>query len=317
MKPVLFLITCLICSVTYGQNYSQLVNDANEKYLEKEYKKSVELYKRAFAKEQKSRTDFYNAGCSAALTGDVTLALSWLNQAFSNGFVNIRHMKSDSDLNSLHKTQGWKALVARMQAKVDQLEANYDKPLQAKLLAIYNDDQNDRQRIDGLGKKYGYNSKEVDELWKIIAYKDSVNLLSVKAILDQYGWVGEDKVGPQANTTLFLVIQHADLATQQTYLPMMRKAVADRKAEPSALALLEDRVALGEKRRQTYGSQIGEDSTGTAYVLPLADPDNVDKRRAEVGLTPLAEYVKHWGIKWDVDDYKKQLPAIEKREGIK
>jgi hypothetical protein len=51
--------------------------------------------------------------------------------------------------------------------------------------------------------------------------------------------------------------------------------------------------------------------------LPLADPDNVDKRRAEVGLTPLAEYVKHWGIKWDVDDYKKQLPAIEKREGIK
>ncbi len=142
-------------------------------------------------------------------------------------------------------------------------------------------------------------------------------MLNVKAILDQYGWVGEDKVGPQANTTLFLVIQHADLATQQTYLPMMRKAVADKKAEPSALALLEDRVALGEKRRQTYGSQIGEDSTGTAYVLPLADPDNVDKRRAEVGLTPLAEYVKHWGIKWDVDDYKKQLPAIEKLEGIK
>jgi hypothetical protein len=317
MKPVLFLITCLICSVTYGQNYSQLVNDANEKYLEKEYKKSVELYKRAFAKEQKSRTDFYNAGCSAALTGDVTLALSWLNQAFSNGFVNIRHMKSDSDLNSLHKTQGWKSLVATMQAKVDQLEANYDKPLQAKLLAIYDDDQKDRQRIEEIGKKYGYNSKEVDKLWKTIAYKDSVNLLNVKAILDQYGWVGEDKVGPQANTTLFLVIQHADLATQQTYLPMMRKAVADKKAEPSALALLEDRVALGEKRRQTYGSQIGEDSTGTAYVLPLADPDNVDKRRAEVGLTPLAEYVKHWGIKWDVDDYKKQLPAIEKLEGIK
>jgi len=238
MKPVLFLITCLICSVTYGQNYSQLVNDANEKYLEKEYKKSVELYKRAFAKEQKSRTDFYNAGCSAALTGDVTLALSWLNQAFSNGFVNIRHMKSDSDLNSLYKTQGWKSLVATMQAKVDRLEANYDKPLQAKLLAIYDDDQKDRQRIEEMGKKYGYNSREVDKLWKTIAYKDSVNLLNVKAILDQYGWVGEDKVGPQANTTLFLVIQHADLATQQTYLPMMRKAVADKKAEPSALALL-------------------------------------------------------------------------------
>lgn len=317
MKQALFLIACLVCSVTYGQEYSQLVNDANEKYLGNAYKKSVELYKRAFAKEQQNRSDLYNAGCSAALTGDGTLALRWLNQAFDNGFVNIRHMKSDSDLNSLHRTQGWKALVARMQAKVDQLEANYDKPLQAKLLAIYDDDQNDRQRIDGLGKKYGYNSKEVDELWKTIAYKDSVNLLNVKAILDQYGWVGEDRIGPQANSTLFLVIQHADLATQQTYLPMMRKAVADKKAEPSALALLDDRVALGEKRRQTYGSQISEDSTGTAYVLPLADPDNVDKRRAEVGLPPLADYVKYWGLKWDVAEYKKQLPAIEKRAGIK
>jgi hypothetical protein len=89
---------------------------------------------------------------------------------------------------------------------------------------------------------------------KTTQYKDSGNQLKVKAILDKYGWVGEDEIGPQANNTLFLMIQHADLATQQTYLPMMRKAVADSKAEPSALALLEDRVALGEKRRQTYGS---------------------------------------------------------------
>jgi hypothetical protein len=140
VKHALFLIACLFYSCTYGQNYSQLVNDANEKYLRKEYKKSVELYKQAFTKEQKSRADFYNAGCSAVLTGDVPLALSWLNQAFDKGFVNIRHLKSDSDLNGLHKTQGWKTLVANMQAKVDQLEANVNKPLQAELLAIYDDD---------------------------------------------------------------------------------------------------------------------------------------------------------------------------------
>lgn len=73
----------------------------------------------------------------------------------------------------------------------------------------------------------------------------------------------------------------------------MRQAV---KAQPSVLSLLEDRVALGEKRRQTYGSQIGEDSAGTSYVLPLADPDNVDARRASAGLGPLADCVKRWGI---------------------
>lgn len=93
---------------------------------------------------------------------------------------------------------------------------------------------------------------------------------------------------------------------------MMREAVKNKKAEPNALALLEDRVALGEGRRQIYGSQIGRDEqTQKHYVLPLEDPDNVDQRRAEVGLEPLADYVKSWDIVWNVEEYKEQLPAIE------
>lgn len=88
------------------------------------------------------------------------------------------------------------------------------------------------------------------------------------------------------------------------------------RAQPHALALLEDRVALGEKRLQTYESQIGEDSTGKAYVLPLADPDHVDTRRAGMGLGPLRLYVKRWGIVWNPVEYKKQLPSLMKEEGI-
>jgi hypothetical protein len=54
--------------------------------------------------------------------------------------------------------------------------------------------------------------------------------------------------------------------------------------------------------------------TSPYYVLPLEDPDNVDKRRAEVGLQPLAEYVAYWQIKWDVEQYKKDFPKIEAKE---
>jgi len=43
----------------------------------------------------------------------------------------------------------------------------------------------------------------------------------------------------------------------------------------------------------------------------LEDPDNVDMRRAGVGLPPLAIYAEQWQIKWDVEQYKKDLPAIE------
>jgi hypothetical protein len=131
----------------------------------------------------------------------------------------------------------------------------------------------------------------------------------VSDILDKRGWLGEDVVGQQGNSALFLVIQHADLKTQQKYLPMMREAVKTGRANASSLALLEDRVALRQGKMQIYGSQVGTDnSTGLHYVFPMEDPDNVDKRRAEVGLEPLAEYVSEWDIVWNVEQYKKDLP---------
>jgi hypothetical protein len=33
-----------------------------------------------------------------------------------------------------------------------------------------------------------------------------------------------------------------------------------------------------------------------------------------VGLPPLAEYLDYWQIKWDVEQYKKDLPGIEAKE---
>jgi hypothetical protein len=49
----------------------------------------------------------------------------------------------------------------------------------------------------------------------------------------------------------------------------------------------------------------------TYYVLPLEDPDNVDKRREEAGLLPIAEYLQSFGLIWDAAHYKKDLPDIE------
>ena len=127
--------------------------------------------------------------------------------------------------------------------------------------------------------------------------------------------LGSDVIGSNGNFTLFLVIQHADLETQEQYLPMMREAVKNKKASAYHLALLGDRVALLRGKKQIYGSQVARDKeTNAFYILPLLDPYNVDKRRAEVGLQPLAEYVKEWQIKWDVEQYKKDLPAIEAKE---
>ena len=310
MKKTLFALFWLLLlgsAHLAAQSYSQLIGTADSLYEAKDYPRSATSFDAAFQKEQKNASHLYNGACSAALAGQPEKALTWLDAAFAQGWTNLDHLRKDPDLNSLHSHPRWIDLTTRMQKKVDELEVNVDKPLRDTLLAIYDEDQKYRQMIDSVQTKFGRESAEMQALWATIIEKDNINLLKVVSILDRHGWLGRDKVGARGNQTLFLVIQHSNQKTQEKYLPMMRDAVKKGNASASSLALLEDRVALGQGKKQVYGSQIGyESTTGKSYVLPLDDPDHVDERRASVGLGPLAEYVSRWKIVWDVEAYKKE-----------
>lgn len=260
-----------------------------------------------------STDDRYNAACSWALSSNIDSAFFNLQLiAGKSNYSSYSHIISDTDLNSLHEDPRWKPLLETIKQNKEKSEANTNKVLVQQLDSIYSEDQKYRMQIEEIEKKFGYDSKEMTEHWKLINKKDSSNLIKVKAILDKYGWAGPEVVGKEGAATLFLVIQHADLKTQEQYLPLMRQAVKNGKANASNLALLEDRVALRQGKKQIYGSQIGDDGKNH-FIQPLMDPDNVDKRRAEVGLNPLADYVKRWGIVWNPEEYKKQLPELEKK----
>lgn len=180
------------------------------------------------------------------------------------------------------------------------------------LLDIDELDQRYRNQMEETIARFGSDSKESKALFKNMKITDSLNLIQVEAIINKHGWLGSDKIGSQANTTLFMVIQHAELPAQIKYLPMMREAVKKGNARASSLALLEDRVALKQGKKQIYGSQISWNmKTNESFVAPLEDPDNVDLRRAEVGLPSLQAYLAEMDMKWDVESYKKELPAIE------
>jgi hypothetical protein len=320
MKQITFIIAFLsLTHLVFGQNapkeYFDFVKIADSLYNAKEYRNSANKYSEAFKVNgwKGFPSDRYNAACSWSLAAVPDSAFFQLDRiATKLNYSDYGHITTDTDLNSLHNDFRWKPLLEKIKQNKDKAEANLNKPLVATLDSIYIEDQQYRQQIDGIEKKYGWESKEMKDHWKIINEKDSINIVKVKSILDKYGWLGADVVGGQGNSTLFLVIQHSDQTTQEKYLPMMREAVKNGKAKGSSLALLEDRVALGQGKRQIYGSQIGRDSeTQMHYVLPLEDPDNVDKRRAEVGLGLLSEYLNYWQINWNVAQYKKDLPKLE------
>jgi hypothetical protein len=200
----------------------------------------------------------------------------------NGSYTNLEHITSDTDLVSLHKDKRWKKVIRQVtknKEKEEEEEANYDKPLVAKLDSIYTEDQGHRVQINEIGQKYGWKSPQMDSMWKMIGIADSINLVKIKQLIDTRGWLGEKVVGQRGNLTIFLVIQHADQKTQEQYLPIMRDAVAKGNANAASLALLEDRVALGQGKKQIYGSQTGRFAeTGESYVLPLEDPDNVEPK---------------------------------------
>ena len=313
MKKLAFILLLLIGVAAMAQNsYPVLISKAYSLYIKKAYKESADTYAAAFRIEKKNADDLYNAACSYALAGEPLPAISLLNQILDRGWANFNHLKSDADLASLHGTYDWTKLMTKTALISARLEANYNQPVKKELEKIYSSDQGIRDEYVNAQKKYVTKHRVTDSLAKIMMHYDSINIVKVTKILDRYGWLGEDKVGARGNVTLFLVIQHADLAVQQKYLPMMRKAMKAGKASAGSLALLEDRVALGEGRKQLYGSQLAMKKDGSFYLLPLQDPDHVDLRRAKVGLGPIADYVKRWKIVWDLEAYKKELPELEK-----
>lgn len=322
MKKTFFAFLILISSInTFGQDfkkYNNLVNEALSLYDSKNFYKAGEKFSEAFEVNggKGNVTDRYNAACSWALANEKDLAFIQLFKIAENGnYTNLEHITKDTDLINLYNDKRWKKVLKKVKANKEKAEAKLDKKLVAKLDTIFQEDQNYRQQIKGIEEKYGRDSKELKAHWKVINKADSINLIKITKILDKYGWLGEDVIGGQGNSTLFLVIQHSDIKTQEKYLPLMKEAVKNGKADSSSLALLEDRVALRKGEKQIYGSQIGRDQeTGKFYVLPLTDPENVDKRRAEVGLGTIQEYVSFWQINWNVEEYKLKLPEYEAKQ---
>jgi hypothetical protein len=291
-KSVLLLCCFLNMQISFAQTttHFSLAKRADSLYNLKEYKTAALTYSEAckIKAGEGNMTDRYNAACCWALANEPDSSFYFIDQlAAKMKFIYYRQIMSDPDLNSLHSDNRWIPLMEIIKNNWENAESHLNKSLVSELDSIYDEDQQYRLQIDDTVKKYGWQSAEVKSLWNTIYEKDSINLIKVKFILNKYGWLGAGIVGEQGNSTLFLVIQHADLATQENYLPMMRIAVKNGNAKASSLALLEDRVALREGKKQIYGSQIVRDeATQKSYVSPLEDPENVDKRRAEVGLEP-------------------------------
>ncbi len=284
------------------KEYYRFIRNAETAYHSKDYKASANYYASAFQSSglKGLSNDRYNAACCLALSGNEDSAFFQLERVVINfNYSNYGHIIADADLNSLHEDKRWKPLLELIKQNKEKAEVKLNKPLAKQLDSIYTEDQKYRQMMGEVESKHGFESKEMKSLFNVMNRNDSINLITVTYVLDNFGWLGADVVGHQGNSTLFLVIQHSNPKTQEKYLPMMRDAVIKGNAQADALALLEDRVALGQGKKQIYGSQIRRDEqTKKYYFAPIEDEAKVNERRASAGLEPIEEYADRWNIEY-------------------
>ncbi|MEL7122954.1 MAG: DUF6624 domain-containing protein [Bacteroidota bacterium] len=179
---------------------------------------------------------------------------------------------------------------------------------------IWKTEQGPIRLRDSLMKIYGAESKEVQTQQEIYEANHIINERKVIKILDEYGWPTKEMIGEQGNWTICNVIQHSDNEIRIKYLPLMRKAVKDKKLEPRFLVRAEDRIATEKGELQIYGGQMKYyPDTKSFNLWPVYDPVNIDKRRAEIGLEPIAEFLKaRFDFEWNLEEQIKRSEEFER-----
>jgi len=177
---------------------------------------------------------------------------------------------------------------ANGQEKKDEGRIEFNQKLADELKAMAEVDQIAAYIPQGKYKQWS------DAKWD--NFKDSVfttHKKRLEEIFEKFGYPGYSLVGEKGSQNFWLMVQHCDSdpAFQSRVLEKLKIEVDNKNADGSNYGLLTDRVKINTGEKQVYGTQVSYNSLGQAYPKDLADSVNVNKRRAEVGLEPIEDYL--------------------------
>ncbi|MEO7212204.1 DUF6624 domain-containing protein [Mucilaginibacter sp.] len=202
-------------------------------------------------------------------------------------------------------------VLAKAQTKINL-------PLKHELDSIYVLDQKyrelasiklDSNQVDSLSKLYHLSKKNLTfGLMSLQSKIDSTNLKRIEEIIVQYGYPGKSLVDTPTNEAVFYVLQHSTVIDK--YLPLVEKAAKAKELPFHLYAMMKDRSLMYNKQEQIWGSQARGQSIMNKttrqnefkfFIWPIADPQNVNKRRKEAGFKQnVEENAKRLGITYKI-----------------
>lgn len=192
---------------------------------------------------------------------------------------------------------GLAALLCPLPIRAETSPPIASASLRTELEAMAATDQRHRPRLHELMVRGQIDTAEFRALAHRQQQIDAANIARLNPWLEAAGWPRREQVGAAAVHAAFMVIQHAEPEQQKHWLPLMRAAADAGELSAAELALLEDRILVRDGLPQRYGSQLSVDpASGRLRFEPIADEATLDARRAAVGLEPMADYARRFGL---------------------
>lgn len=151
-------------------------------------------------------------------------------------------------------------------------------------------------------------------------HEENADLL--EEFISKYGWPFPDEYGIEAHEAAWFIAIHAISRPHliKKIAQLMHDGWKAGKIPGNYYANFYDRIEIYEGRKQLYGTHLAPSKNGW-QPLPLIDPEHVNKRRAQLGMQSLEDWIAESeqegsGFQ-DVDEeaYQKEFDAWCKETG--
>ena len=173
-----------------------------------------------------------------------------------------------------------------------------NNPITKSLLEMRQKEQSLQNKIDEASDQFGDEQAlfELDEQQQKMYVE---HFAALEKMIGDEGWISQKKYGEEASLQALTILKNAPPNQLDKHLSLVLDAAKNGEANLAEVAFIHDKVLMHRSEKQLYGTQIAfNEKKGINDVYPIKDPANVDKRRAEVGLEPLAEALKKMGIEY-------------------
>jgi len=205
----------------------------------------------------------------------------------ANKILASQQEKIIANICSKEFTVGLKSCANLPEEKVE------NKELQLKIIKLFVDDQAVRDNImQDIISKYQVDTSKISPYG--MSSTDEINRDHLKEIFKEHGFPTRKLIGKDAMNGVFYIIQHADGDSewQKSQLPNLELAVNKGDLVKKNYAYLYDRIQVNAGEKQRYGSQFKnvDFKKKIAELRETEDLANLDKRRREMGMMPIAMY---------------------------